>query len=369
MLNTLTLMKYVIIHLICVASFLCQAQHPNKGVFKLSGYIADKSVTKLIFSQLDLISDTVLVKNGKFIFTGLINEPNKFTVKPVNQNRSIPIFIEPGEQYLEILDSTYMVRDSYINAQLKMYSKFTDSSRNVLIDIFSKKSSLNPSTDSLELIKLRKLNDSVSINYFKGLKTFIEQKPYSYFNLYLLSANYTTFGDLYTKKILSLLAPNFRTYPSYQNITKVLESAKLLEIGDKISPFSLSDVRGEKYGVNTFKNKLLFFDFWATWCGPCIKEFPKVRVLYEKYKTADIEFIFISIDKDRQKWVQFLDRNTLPGIQLIDKKNIGSKSVAENYRVSAIPTNYLVNAEGIVIGVDLHGEALEKAISDALKKL
>jgi thiol-disulfide isomerase/thioredoxin len=98
--------------------------------------------------------------------------------------------------------------------------------------------------------------------------------------------------------------------------------------------------------MKDFRGKVIFIDVWATWCGPCKAQIPFLKVIEEDYKdNKNIVFAGISIDKlkDRQKWIQFVEKEKLPGIQLLD--DFG-KSFAQKYGLSPIPRFLLIDKEG-----------------------
>ena len=117
-------------------------------------------------------------------------------------------------------------------------------------------------------------------------------------------------------------------------------------IGKSSYNFSLPDRNGKMVSMKDFRGKVIFIDVWATWCGPCRAQIPFLKEIEEDYKdNKNIVFAGISIDKlkDRQKWIQFVEKEKLPGIQLLD--DFG-KSFAQKYGLSPIPRFLLIDKEG-----------------------
>jgi thiol-disulfide isomerase/thioredoxin len=116
-------------------------------------------------------------------------------------------------------------------------------------------------------------------------------------------------------------------------------------IGKSSHNFSLIDTSGKGISMQNFKGKVVFIDVWATWCGPCREQLPFLKELEEEYKdNNDIVFIGISIDqlKDQQKWLRFIKKEKLQGVQLLDN----TKGFREKYGISSIPRFLLINKEG-----------------------
>lgn len=276
-------------------------------------------------------------------------------------------FIEPGSNHIHIKEKTIKLIGSKLNSQRDNFTNYVDSTRNILISLSAKMSNLNPNTDSSQLKYLRNLNDSVSISYYNGLRKFIEIEPYSFFNLYLLSKHMKSLGIDYTTKILKLLSKDFSNYPTYLDIVKTINDMSKVKIGQQAFNFSLPNTTSEYYDIGKFNNKIILLDFWATWCGPCIKEFPYFQEISNKYQN-NIELVFISVDRDKNQWNNYLKNHNLPGIHLLDEKMKKSDFLANLYGVSSIPSNYLIDANGKIIGINLHGRSLEDAIINALKQ-
>ena len=132
--------------------------------------------------------------------------------------------------------------------------------------------------------------------------------------------------------------------------------------------FTLETVDGRKVSLADLKGKIVMINFWATWCGPCIKELPEVKRLYEKYKDKGFEILAISGDvkADRQAVINFAKKREMSFPVLFDE------GVMKQYSVSAIPTNIIVDREGRVRyrltgGGDDGPKSLEIALNELLK--
>ncbi|MGC3960609.1 MAG: TlpA disulfide reductase family protein [Verrucomicrobiota bacterium] len=140
-----------------------------------------------------------------------------------------------------------------------------------------------------------------------------------------------------------------------------------LTVGTVFPDFNEKDTAGKPLSIANYKGKVVLIDFWATWCGPCVKELPNVLAAYEKHHAAGFEIIGISLDSDAQKLEKFVKEKNMPWSQFFDGNGWGNK-LAQQYGVNSIPATYLLDREGKIIGKGLRGEKLEEAVAAALAK-
>ena len=116
--------------------------------------------------------------------------------------------------------------------------------------------------------------------------------------------------------------------------------------------FTLKDVDGNTVTLSELKGKVVILDFWATWCGPCKRSFPAMKQAVEKYRNdPNVKFLFIHTwEKEKgasDSAKAYMERNNFPFQVLMDLKNDkGVNPVLEAYKVSAIPTKFVVDRNG-----------------------
>ncbi|CEN47892.1 Thioredoxin family protein (fragment) [Capnocytophaga canimorsus] len=119
-----------------------------------------------------------------------------------------------------------------------------------------------------------------------------------------------------------------------------------IEVGKSAPNFNLENQKGDLISLESFNGKVVYIDIWATWCAPCINEIPAIKSLENKYHNKDIVFLSISIDKDKQKWKDFLRSNKMQGIQLY--AGIENEFV-QIYNIKTIPRFILIDKQGKIV--------------------
>jgi cytochrome c biogenesis protein CcmG, thiol:disulfide interchange protein DsbE len=137
------------------------------------------------------------------------------------------------------------------------------------------------------------------------------------------------------------------------------------DVGKTASPFTMESMTGGKVGVEP--GKVTLVDFWATWCGPCEKSFPKYQELYVKYKASGLEIAAVSVDDEKKDIPAFVKKTS---VKFPVGWSADSKKIADCYTVPNMPSAYLVDKKGVVRFVH-HGfkDDESKKIEEEIKSL
>ncbi len=144
-----------------------------------------------------------------------------------------------------------------------------------------------------------------------------------------------------------------------------LVSDKLLAVGVMAPDFTLPDTNGVRRSLQEFRGKVVVIDFWASWCRPCRQENPNMVRLYRDYHDKGLEILGVSLDGDRESWMQAIHKDGLYWTQVSDLKRWNS-AAGQLYQISSIPATIVVDKEGRIAAKNLRGDELRAKIQQML---
>lgn len=160
----------------------------------------------------------------------------------------------------------------------------------------------------------------------------------------------------YSKEVERLALPDVLT-----------ELAKLPITGNLAPVFQSRDMAGAILTLADYRGKIVLIDFWATWCGPCVREMPNVIRVYEKFKDKDFRIVGISLDQAQKDLEDFIAERKIAWPQLFDGRGFEG-NLPFMYGVRSIPSAFLVDRKGIIRAVGLRGEDLMKKVEELLEQ-
>ncbi len=115
--------------------------------------------------------------------------------------------------------------------------------------------------------------------------------------------------------------------------------------GKPVPDFSFSSIENKQVSLKDFKGKLVYLDIWATWCKPCIQEFPFKKTLKSTFENQPIAFVSICVDDDKSKWEKMVENRELGGTQLFaDRTN--EREFFNQIKQKGYPTYILIDDKG-----------------------
>ena len=211
--------------------------------------------------------------------------------------------------------------------------------RNLIIENFrlssKKEMQNNPSLTIIDFVKAK----------ISGIKSIDIREQFASMLIRQMKDENENIDDDY-HKIMSLLS----TERNRDKLTQRYNSARLTKAGLASVDFNYENYDGGMTSLEDLRGKLLYIDVWATWCGPCIREFPALKELVKEYDEKDIEFVSISIDSknDYNKWKKMVAEKNIGGIHLYDDEGLSSDFMRA-FSVSLIPRFMMIDPQGKII--------------------
>lgn len=309
----------------------------NKSNLSIEGVLVNTDAEKVYlqkFNNKQFISiDSVEVIDGKFSFSGQVEIPEIYGLS-----------VDPGKSsYLLFLDG------NPITVQLDAEKGYA----NTVVT----GSALH---DRYVAYKQR---ENVAID------EFIKEDPSSLVSAYVL---YREFSYRLTaeeiKSNIALLDPSLLNTPYVAVLQDLAAKLEKLSNGNPAPDFSSTDPQGNTVKLSDhFGKSYLLVDFWASWCGPCRRENPNIVAAYNEFKDKGFHIFAVSLDKDKTAWKQAIEKDGLTWTHVSDLKYWGSEA-ADLYGIRAIPANYLLDAEGKIVGKNLRGEDLHAILTELYSK-
>lgn len=361
-----------ILFLLAVALVMLSCQ--NNKDYKISGTVADASyegknvyLQKVGDNAMENV-DTVVVTNGAFSFEGLADTTVlRFvsldeSVEAKNPTR-IPVLVEPGTIDVKF-DSLITVTGTQVNNSYNDFrAKQAELGKEIrsIVEQYNSAASAGTMTDSLDAeinTAYERIDGEMKSLNFDFIKSNISNE----LGKYLFMASAAMFEPEQQKEILDLTDETYKSTPNIQRIMTRLENAEKVAVGQPFVDFTMKDPQDKDISLSDYagKGKIVLIDFWASWCGPCREEMPNVVKAYSKYKNKGFEIVGVSLDKDREKWLQGLKDMNMTWPQMSDLK-MWETPVVNLYAFNGIPHTVLLDGEGKIVAKNLRGaELLEK---------
>lgn len=137
-------------------------------------------------------------------------------------------------------------------------------------------------------------------------------------------------------------------------------------VGQYAPALRLLDLAGAEHPLYIYRGKIVLINFWASWCPPCRQEWPELIRFAEQADTSEVVFLSVNVQESLQVIQDFVGEQELPFPVLLDSTG----ETSDLYRVTALPTTFLLDREGVVLQVvpgDLTSAALQRLVGNVLE--
>lgn len=310
----------------------------------------------------------VAAKAGKFEVKG--NQPAEtFITVAANQQMMTTAIIEDTKT-ITIDLANNQVAGSPLNEKLNAYYTQMATSEKLMSQLVPEWRKLRGDESAETKVKMKSIEEKINDIEEKQnaeTATFCKANKDNVLPAYLLSNNFYGFDFAELKELCS---PNtaYYNHPMMHRPKLHLESLAKRQPGIKYTDLTMQDMNGGQVKLSQFvgNGKYVLVDFWASWCGPCRMEMPNVKKAYEMYHGKGFEVVGVSFDSKIEAWKKGVNDLGLAWPQMSDLK--GWQCAAhEAYGVNSIPSNVLLDPQGIIVASDLRAEDLLNKLAEIYK--
>ncbi len=344
---------------------------PNKPGYVVTGTAEGASDGDTILLQevsgrqlVDL--DTAVIANGTFAFKGTQDSTaNRYLSYPKGQLR-MDFFLENGNINIALTKENDSATGTPTNDAYQEVRGQLNVLNQKMLAIYK---TMNDTT----LTNEQKEANTKEMNQLETemngiIKTGIEKNISNPVGVMLLKQNYYS---MEAQDCADLLAKLPETYQNDEAITRIKDSVERklkTAVGQKFTDFEMLTPDGKAIKLSDYagKGKIVLVDFWASWCGPCVREMPNLVAAYKQYKGKKFEIVGVSLDQNADSWKAAIKKLGMPWPQMSDLKYWNSEG-AKIYGVNSIPHTVLIDGEGTIIARGLHGDGLQTKLAEVLK--
>lgn len=381
-------MKNQYLPFLFIFSFLlqnCGEPQPSEpevsNVFSVSGkYYAPADSLQIFLSKFDPVSqkktplDTADVSptTGEFKFKFELDAPELLRADFPNR-KYVMLAVDKGQNNITLnmegnsLDSVN-VSGSADSEKILAYDQFRVESNSRLIKptYAAMRAAGKTNENPAEEIKAVEAYVKASSEHRKELIDFTEKNIGTSIALFGTVLRWT--GDDEVSRLDKLVSDFEAAHPDLP-MTKVMrekvERYKKVAIGVAAPEIAENDRSGNLVALSEAKGKVTLIDFWASWCGPCLRQVPDLKEAYGLYNEKGFEIFGVSVDSKGEKWEASIDKYEMPWPNVSNLKGWGSEAAA-SYNVTFIPFNVLLDENGTIIAKNLHSKELQGKLAELL---
>lgn len=314
--------------------------------------------------------DSAEVKRGTFEFKGTpdsILRSHYLAYLIDGKAQSLHVFLEKGAIRIAINHDKTSVTGTPLNNRFQTFMEEFKQRSTELAKLYGQLKSDTAMAEEKRMQLQREIAHKDSLAMEKVWKS-VEENAGNAIGVYLLANFGTTFDAVRVQTVLNRLPVAYASDPLILRLKEDVNRRLQIKTGTTYVEIRGKSPEGNEVALSAIvaNNKYTLVDFWASWCPDCRKEMPELIEIYAKYKYKGLEIVGVSLDSNAEAWQKSIGEQKLGWLHLSDLKGKESP-VIRDYGIQFIPKNILIDQQGVIVAVDLHGNALQEKLGDLMK--
>lgn len=384
-------MKKLLFIALIVSSIFIACEEQERDTYLLKGTIeglpnAKLNLEFLTFNGNTKIDTATTDASGKFSFEGKVEEPGYYRIMSGQKfwllfldNEKVTFKANANDPKLQEVSIEGYERGQKFQEAIE----FVANQQSKVEEISNRFQQMQSSGASQEqLMQVQMEFQGLDQEIKKNLRAYIDEVEDPLISLYLLSSfnlQDDSERDFVKSKMqaITAAAPNSVYVKEYTDKIVQMENAiaeqkateaasQRVDIGVQAPEIIQKNPNGKDLKLSDLQGQVVLVDFWASWCKPCRIENPNLVKAYNKYKNQGFTIFSVSLDKDRNAWLQAIEQDNLTWEYHTSDLKFWQNAAAQLYGVNSIPAAFLIDREGKIVGKNLRGDALEAKIKEVI---
>jgi thiol-disulfide isomerase/thioredoxin len=364
-------MKKLFIAITAIGLFFTSCNQGEQ--FKLTGNISGQAEGKVYLSKVqdnELVKiDSAQLQEGAFEFTGTVESPQRYFIQLEDKKEAIQFFIENaaieinadieklseakvvGSVEQDVYAAYKELQKPFVEKNDAMYKEYMAARQ---VQDQAKMDSIRTAAGEMEKEKKTVTDEFLKNNATSIVAGFIQYRMAGGMELAEMEEMYNTMAENVKASVYGVM------------IKERIDLLNSVAVGKTAPDFTLDTPEETPLSLSSLKGKIVVIDFWASWCGPCRRENPHMVELYKEVNEKGVEFLGVSLDENKDKWLKAIEDDGLIWKHVSDLKGWNSEA-GKMYGIRGIPATVLLDQNGVIVAKNLRSAELKVEIEKLLQ--
>jgi peroxiredoxin len=323
-----------------------------------------------IYKNEETLRDSAIIKKGVFQFKGFVSSPYFASLTMPGRHKDyFTFYVEPGNlrilgrgdslKLLTVKGSEVNSDDQLLKERMKPIAHWEAAKSKIFEEAYKSKNTRI--MDSLDQVDFQILYAKRKV-----VASFVKENPESMRGAMAILENFSYYAEAdEVKPLYDELAPSVKNSIKGKRIKDLVDTYERVAIGKPAPDFTQFTPDSSALSLSSLKGKYVLIDFWASWCGPCRRENPKVVAAYNQFKDKGFTILGVSYDTKKERWIKAIADDHLDWNQVSDLQG-WKNATSDQYGIKAIPSNVLVDKDGVIIAKNIFGDDLTQKLKEIL---